>query len=101
MVAQAAPAASRSGGSASAGTGKPKRKKDRSPPYPAITFMDALQKTQRIWDRDKKHPISADLVGQCLGYKNANNGAFLASMSPGQPPDKAMRSCSGPTRSQD
>src|SRR6266851_5597882 len=79
MVAQAA--ASTSGGSASAGAAKAKRKKDRSPPYPSIAFADALDKAKLIWDRDKKHPISADLVAQCLGYKNANNGAFLPLLS--------------------
>ncbi len=47
-------------------------KRDRSPNYPSLTFTEALTSTRKIWDQDKKHPVSVDLASQHLGYKQAN-----------------------------
>jgi hypothetical protein len=58
-----------------------KAKKDRSPPYPAIRFVDALALAKKVWDRDKKHPMSAELIAKCLDYKSAQNGAFIPVLS--------------------
>ena len=47
-------------------------KRDRSPNYPSLTFKEALAVTKKIWDQDKKHPVSIDLASQHIGYKQAN-----------------------------
>jgi hypothetical protein len=50
------------------GTGR----RDRSPNYPSLTFSEALTATKKIWDQDKRHPVSVTLAAQHLGYKQEN-----------------------------
>ena len=47
-------------------------KRDRSPNYPSLTFKEALAAAKKIWDQDKKHPVSVTLASQHLGYKQEN-----------------------------
>ena len=47
-------------------------KRDRSPNYPSMTFTEALAATRKIWDKEKRHLMSADLASQHLGYKKTN-----------------------------
>ena len=47
-------------------------KRDRSPNYPSLTFKEALAAAKKIWDQDRKHPVSVTLASQHLGYKQEN-----------------------------
>jgi len=47
-------------------------KRERSPNYPSLTFREALAAAKKIWDQDKRHPVSVDLASQHLEYKQAN-----------------------------
>jgi len=58
-----------------------KRKKERSPPYPSITFKEALEKAKKLFDKEKKLPTAPDVIARHLGYKSANNGAFIPTLS--------------------
>lgn len=57
-------------------------KRDRSPNYPALTFMEALDCARRIWDRDKRHPVTKDVAAQHMGYTKASGATIplVASM---------------------
>jgi len=48
---------------------KTKRKVHRSPNYPAISLGDAIERTRRVYDAEKRTPASADTILTHLGYK--------------------------------
>lgn len=53
----------------------------KSPRAPSIPLDQALERTLRVYDQERLHAAPADAVAQALGYKNANNGAALASIA--------------------
>lgn len=57
------------------------RQRKRSPRAPSIALSDALQKALRLYDHERRQPISTDVVAHNLGYKSANNGAALAAIA--------------------
>jgi hypothetical protein len=58
--------------------------KTRSPQCPSISLKEAIEKTDAIYEKEKKHPVANEAVAKSLGYKSANNGAaarMMASLS--------------------
>lgn len=53
----------------------------KSPRAPSISLDDALDKALKIYDKERLHPTSADIVAQHMGYKDANNGRALGSIA--------------------
>lgn len=47
----------------------------RSPRAPLISLKEALERAIKVYDIEGRHPASADIVAQHLGYKSADNGA--------------------------
>jgi hypothetical protein len=44
----------------------------RSPNYPAISLPDALDEAQKIWDKEKRTPVSMDVLGKAMGYSSVS-----------------------------
>lgn len=57
----------------------PARKK--SPRAPSIALDDAIEKVNKIYEKERRHPAPADLVAQHLGYKDSKNGAALTMLA--------------------
>ena len=47
----------------------------RSPRAPLISLREAVERANKVYAKEGKHPASADIVAQHLGYKSAENGA--------------------------
>lgn len=47
----------------------------RSPRAPLISLREAVERASKVYEKEGKHPASADIVAQHLGYKSAENGA--------------------------
>lgn len=47
----------------------------RSPRAPLISLKEAIERASKVYDLEGRHPVSADIVAQHLGYKSADNGA--------------------------
>ncbi|MDR6409688.1 UNVERIFIED_ORG: hypothetical protein ABIC62_002485 [Burkholderia sp. 1595] len=46
----------------------------KSPRAPSMSLDDAIERTAKIYGQEGRHPTSADVVAQGLGYKDSNNG---------------------------
>lgn len=57
----------------------PQRKK--SPRAPSISLEDAIDRVQKIYERERLHAAPTDVVAQHLGYKGVNNGAALSALA--------------------
>ncbi len=53
----------------------------RSPQCPSVSLEEAIEKADKIYDKENKHVVANDAVAQALGYKNANNGAAARTMA--------------------
>jgi hypothetical protein len=49
----------------------------RSPRAPIIALDEALERTLKIYEKDRVHPIPTDIAARHMGYAGANNGAAL------------------------
>lgn len=47
----------------------------RSPRAPLISLKEAVERAIKVYAEEARHPASADIVAQHLGYKSADNGA--------------------------
>lgn len=47
----------------------------RSPRAPLISLKEAVDRASKVYSEEGRHPASADIVAQHLGYKSAENGA--------------------------
>lgn len=47
----------------------------RSPRAPLISLREAVDRATKVYEKEGRHPASADIVAQHLGYKSADNGA--------------------------
>jgi hypothetical protein len=63
-------------GQAEAQETKPRR--ERSPNYPGITLETALERAQRLWDREKTRPARVDLILKYWGYSPKSGGGLVA-----------------------
>ena len=55
----------------------------RSPRAPTISLREAVDRALIVYEKEGKHPSSADIVAEHLGYKSASNGTakqILASL---------------------
>lgn len=46
-----------------------------------MSLEEAIDRVQRVYDRDRLHAAPTDVVAQHLGYKGANNGTALAALA--------------------
>ncbi len=46
--------------------------RDRSPNYPSIGFRTAVELTRKIFDEEKRHPMSRELATKRMGYGGIN-----------------------------
>lgn len=53
----------------------------KSPRAPSMALDEAIDRVQKIYDRDRLHPAPTEVVAQHLGYKGASNGAALAALA--------------------
>lgn len=53
----------------------------KSPRAPSIALDTAIDRVQRVYDKEGRHSIALEIVAQDLGYKGANNGAFLTTIA--------------------
>jgi len=58
-------------------TPEPKKKKGRSPSYPAITLEAAIQRAQQLWDAERQHPTPIDTIVKHWKYKSLSGPASL------------------------
>jgi hypothetical protein len=54
---------------------KPRKK---SPRAPSIPLDEAIDRAQKVYEKEARHAAPSDVVAQDIGYKSANNGAALA-----------------------
>lgn len=59
-------------------TPNPRRK---SPRAPSMSLEEAIDRVQKVYDRERLHPAPTEVVAQHLGYKGANNGAALSALA--------------------
>ena len=52
----------------------------RSPNYPALSLKEALQKVGQVFERERQHPASREVVMKGMGYSGVN-GASLSALS--------------------
>ena len=57
----------------------PSRKK--SPRAPSMALDEAIDRVQKVYERDRLHAAPTDVVAQHLGYKGASNGAALSALA--------------------
>jgi len=53
----------------------------KSPRAPSMSLEEAIDRVQKVYDRDRLHPAPTDVVAQHLGYKGASNGAALSALA--------------------
>lgn len=46
----------------------------RSPQAPSISLEDALNRTLKVYDKERRHDVPLDVVAVDIGYKNSNSG---------------------------
>lgn len=49
----------------------------KSPRAPTIALDEALERTLKIYEKDRLHPIPTEIAAKHMGYANANNGSAL------------------------
>lgn len=60
-------------------TSEPQRKK--SPRAPSMALDEALERTMKVYDKERLHAAPTDVIAQHMGYKGANNGAALSALA--------------------
>src|SRR3569832_504779 len=56
-------------------------KKSRSPRAPSMPLDEAIDKTGRIYERERRHLAPIEAVAQSLGYSGAKNGAAVQALA--------------------
>ena len=46
-----------------------------------MSLEEAIDRVQKVYDRDRLHPAPTDVVAQHLGYKGASNGSALSALA--------------------
>ena len=59
------------------GSTSEKRKKGRSPSYPAIALDAALDRARQLWQVERQHPTPIEKIAKHWGYKSLNGPAAL------------------------
>jgi len=55
----------------------PKKRKGRSPSYPAIDLETAIRRVRQLWDEERQHPVPVDTILKHWGYRSLNGPASL------------------------
>lgn len=63
---------------ATASTDNPRKRRGRSPSYPAISLDAAVQRAKELWDEEKQYPAPAETAVKHWGYRSLNGPAGLA-----------------------
>lgn len=53
----------------------------KSPRSPSFSLDEAIDRAFRIYEKETRHPVPADVIAQDMGYKSANNGAALSAIA--------------------
>lgn len=53
----------------------------KSPRAPSISLDEALDRTLKVYDKERLNPAPTDVVAQGMGYKDANNGRALSAIA--------------------
>lgn len=56
---------------------QPKKKKGRSPSYPAIDLDTAILRARVLWGEERQHPTAVETIVKHWGYKSLNGPAAL------------------------
>ncbi|AOA71012.1 hypothetical protein [Stenotrophomonas rhizophila] len=55
--------------------------KKKSPRAPSFSLDDAIERTRKVYEKERLHAGPSDVIAQDMGYKNANSGAALAALA--------------------
>jgi hypothetical protein len=50
----------------------------KSPRAPSIPLDEAIERAQKVYAKEARHPAPTEVIAQDMGYKSANNGAALS-----------------------
>lgn len=53
----------------------------RSPQAPSISLEDALNRTLKVYDKERRHEVPIDVAAIDMGYKNAKSGSSLQALA--------------------
>lgn len=53
----------------------------KSPRAPSMALDEALDRTMKVYDKERLHATPTDVIAQHMGYKGANNGAALSALA--------------------
>ncbi|MBS4011210.1 MAG: hypothetical protein KGZ72_10705 [Roseovarius sp.] len=53
----------------------------KSPRAPSLSLDEALDRTLKVYERERLNPAPTDVVAQGMGYKDANNGRALSAIA--------------------
>ncbi len=53
----------------------------KSPRAPSIALDEALERAEKIYEKERLHAAPTDVVAQDMGYKDANNGKALSAIA--------------------
>lgn len=53
----------------------------KSPRAPSIPLNEALERTLKVYDKERLHPAPIDIVAQDVGYKDAGSGRALSTLA--------------------
>ena len=57
---------------------EPKKKKSRSPSFPAIDLEEAIEKIKIIWEKEKRHGAGVPVLAKHFGYSEKSSGGMQA-----------------------
>lgn len=58
-----------------------KKRRKKSPRAPSMPLQEAIERTIKIYEKERRHPAPIDVIAQDIGYKSANNGAALSAIA--------------------
>ena len=56
---------------------KEKRKRVRSPNFPAIDLQEAIKRAKEFYNQEDRHPANIEVASRHWGYKNFNSGGAM------------------------
>ena len=53
----------------------------KSPRAPSFSLDDAIERTRKVYEKERLHAAPSDVIAQNIGYKGANSGAALSALA--------------------
>lgn len=53
----------------------------KSPRAPSMPLDEAIERVNRVYEKERRHPAPIDLIAQHMGYKSANSGTALSALA--------------------